>query len=391
MEQMYSSDPLVGNKLSAEIIPSEEPQEFALEDLERQPSIKVLRREDNTQPSYFGSWFNFIPPNKVIREDEYFSGTGQALGPDIWTSEEKLDAYLGYNSASGPKSLVEESAGNDSESTPYPPRLSLDLNYEDFESSEEFSIEGDYEYAENECEEFERTVSESGESDWSLSTISLDEAGIDILPMDKEMSDWNGMPPLLSNIVSEELGPVPITREQSDWTTMPPKLPPLMEDAKLEAPDFEPKQSDWSVMPKLLPPLMQSYASDPGDYIPMPESVVPPIEPQHAATWTTNLSESDALPPVAWLKTSPTAFEQLAIAPAYGLDTAAASGAHREMEILSNRNVAQPPLQSMPPVLYHNGGHYPPIAGHVNAPIAALQPQHALVHFPFITLAGSII
>merc|ERR1711953_997401 len=95
-------------------------------EMESFPSRKILAKKEtdaDEPPSYFARWFETVSPDKVIREDEYFWHTGQALDPDFWTSEEKLDAYLGMNEPHKPLWANEDEHTGAS----FPLSLSLDF------------------------------------------------------------------------------------------------------------------------------------------------------------------------------------------------------------------------------------------------------------------------
>ena len=193
---MYSSDMFVEQKTIEE-------SELQAGELERQPSMKILVRKegDNSEKSsYFARWFETVPPNKQIREDEYYWHTGQSLDPDFWTSEEKLDKYLGMNEPMTPMSE------SDSESGKFP--LSLSLNFDD-DDSESVSSVNDLDITRGELER------QSSASSWSLDTISVDEEIMEVPSFNPESSDWTRMPPVLPDL-GLNVAPQPLTREKSD-------------------------------------------------------------------------------------------------------------------------------------------------------------------------------
>jgi len=369
---MFSSDMFVDQNTIEE-------SELQAGELERQPSMKILVKKegDNSeQSSYFARWFETVPPNKQIREDEYYWHTGQSLDPDFWTSEEKLDKYLGMNEPMRP---VSES---DSESGKFP--LSLSLNFDD-DDSESVSSVNDLDVSRG---EFER---QSSASSWSLDTISVDEEIMEVPSFSKEWSDWSIMPPVLPDL-GLNVAPQPLTREKSDWTRMPDPLPPL--NQSLEAPGFEKAPSDWSEMPKLLPPLMQSYTSDPSEWVPMPDNMVPEAVPQ--VSWDAGLNEVQS--PPRWLRenNSGSTFTNFgsdgdpSIPRQFGLVNT------REMEILSSGDGTVGIDNNFPVAIPQQNAYFAPIGptlyNSMIQPMQQMQPQtNALVHFPFISLAASII
>jgi len=342
---MYSSE---GNDgiLSAEN-PMEESVSSEVGELERWHSMKILRTEE---PGWFAPWFKLVKPDQTIHEDEFFWRTGQPLNPDNWTDEDQLDRYLGLNE---PRQPALDDEDNEQEAG-FPLTLSLDLS--DDESYDSVEI----------IRDDESVI--SSESDYSLAAP----------PLDREVSDWTKMPPPLPKLPSAvKVQPQDLAREISDWTKMPKLLPPL-EMSSLEPPRMQSQVSDWSVMPPLMAPL----PSDPSQYHHVPNVV--PMAPQ--ISWETSDLRNVATP--MWLQdnTKPNFHQDFMVRP-IGLEYAASKGAsQREMEILSD--VPQPVMAA--PVLNGYGNGYPlQPTGVMGAP--NFHPQPALVHFPFITLAGSII
>lgn len=320
-------------------------------ELERWPSMKILR---TNKPGWFAPWFELVKPDQTIHEDEYFWRTGQPLSPDNWTDDDQLDRYLGLNQPHEP-AFIED----DENEADFPLTLSLDLSDDESEYDSTEVIRDD-----------ESVI--SSEFDYSLVASG---------PLDREFSDWSKMPPLLPKLPSAEaqLQPVELSREMSDWTQMPKVLPPLNEMSTLKPSSMQPQVSDWSLMPPLMAPL----PSDPSQYHHVPNLV--PMAPQ--ISWETSDPQNVATP--MWLKdnTNPNIHQNFMARP-QGLEYAASKGvSQREMEILSD--VPQPVMPA--PVFYNGYGHGMPLqpTGVMGAPSFHSQP--ALVHFPFITLAGSII
>lgn len=325
----------------------------SLEDveLERWPSMKILRVDAAEEPGWFAPWFKFTDPNKPIREHEYVWRTGQPLDPDNWTDDEMLDRYLGLNQSDN------EVDPEDAEDSGFPLTLSLDLSDE----------ESDYDVVEIIRDD------ESVGSAESVDSLHLVAPGLD-----REFSDWNEMPALLPKLepATVELEPKKLVREQSDWSEMPRVLPPLNEQTILETPQMEKQLSNWEEMP----PLMAHLPSEPTHYQHIPS--VLPMAPK--ISWEPSVPQNVAIP--TWLQENTNMnFHQGFLAPSVGMDYIASNGAiQREMEIPS----PQPILTA--PVLY-NGYGYGPVqqTGVMAAPFFPSQP--ALVHFPFITLVGNII
>jgi len=366
---MYSSDMFVDQDLDDLSIKESELQAG---ELERHPSMKVLVKKEgdkSEEPSYFARWFETVPPNKQIREDEYFWHTGQSLDPDFWTSEDKLDNYLGMNEPMRP---MWES---DSESAEFP--LKLSLNFDD-DDSESISSVNELDITRAELER------QSSASSWSLDTISVDEEIMDVPSFSKERSDWSQMPPLLPKL-ELNVAPQPLTREKSDWTEMPAILPPLNQD--LETPGFEKTTSDWSVMPNLLPPLMQTSISGPSEWVPMPDNMVPKAVPQ--VSWEAGLNEVQS--PPMWSTSFPNTGSDgdPSIPRQFGLVNT------REMEFLSSGDANIGVENNMPVAIPQQNAYFAPVGPvytSMGQPMQMMQPQtNALVHFPFISLAASII
>lgn len=172
---------------------------------------------------------------------------------------------------------------------------------------------------------------------------------------------------------------------------MPALLPPL--NQSLEAPSFEKAPSDWSEMPKLLPPLMQSYTSDPSEWVPMPDNMVPKAVPQ--VSWDAGLNEVQS--PPSWLReNSGSTFTNIgsdgdpSIPRQFGLVNT------REMEILSSGDGTVGMNNNFPVAIPQQNAYFAPIGptlyNSMIQPMQQMQPQtNALVHFPFISLAASII
>jgi len=325
----------------------------SLEDLELEewPSMKVLKAEEPA--GWFAPWFKFTDPNKPIRDHEYFWRTGQPLDADNWTDDESLDRYLGYNQSDN-EAVVEE---DDYEESGFPLKLSLDLS----------------------DEESEYDAVEIIRDDVSVSSVeSVDSVELIVPRLDREVSDWSLMPAVLPKLEpTVELEPKELVREPSDWSQMPKVLPPLPEQTILETPKMEKQLSNWDVMPAL----MNHLPSDPSQFHHVPS--VLPMAPQ--MSWEPSGSPPNVETPT-WLKQNTNLnFHQGYMAPSVGMDYVAANGAvPREMEIPS-----QQPIMTAP-VLFQGYG-YPPVqqTGVMAAPFITSQP--ALVHFPFITLVGSII
>lgn len=160
---------------------------------------------------------------------------------------------------------------------------------------------------------------------------------------------------------------------------MPALLPPLNEATTLEAPKMQPQVSDWSTMPPLMPPLMNTNYSDPSQFHPV-LNVVPTIVPQ--GSWETSMPQNVPTPQWLQVNANPT-FPQDVMARPNRLEFLDSNDVNtREMEFLSNA-----PQQ---PVMYGGYENYmlQQPTGVMITP--ALQPN-ALVHFPFTTLAASII
>jgi len=356
---MYSSDMFVDQDLDDLSIKESELQAG---ELERHPSMKVLVKKEgdkSEEPSYFARWFETVPPNKQIREDEYFWHTGQSLDPDFWTSEEKLDNYLGMNEPMRP---MWES---DSKSAEFP--LTLSLNFDD-DDSESISSVNELDVTRGELER------QSSASSWSLDTISVEEEIMDVPSFRKEASDWSQMPPLLPKL-ELNVAPQPLTREKSDWTKMPALLPPLKQD--LEKPSFEKTTSDWSVMPNLLPPLMQSTISDPSEWVPMPDNMVPKAVPQ--VSWEAGLNEVQS--PPMWSTSFPNTGSDgdPSIPRQYGLVNT------REMEYLSSGD-ANIGLENNLPVVAipQQNAYFAPVGQMYNPMVQPMQMQpqtNALVQY----------
>jgi len=210
--------------------------------------------------------------------------------------------------------------------------------------------------------------------DESVSSFEVDYSLV-APPLDRGVSDWTKMPAILPKLKAAELEPKELIREPSDWSKMPSVLPPLNEQTILETPEMQKQMSNWEVMPPLLAPL----PSDPSQYHHVPNVV--PMAPQ--ISWETSDLQNVATP--TWLQENTSSnFQQGFMAPSVGLDYVASNSAsQREMEI------SPQPIMTAP-VLY-NGYGYGPVqqTGVMAAPLIPSQP--ALVHFPFITLVGSII
>jgi len=376
---MYSSDALVETK-------AEDPSErnFEPEDLERQISMKVLqkKKEDALErPSYFARWFQLVPPDKTIREDEYFWHTGQALDADFWTDDEKLDNYLGLNDT--PRQPLweepEETSATKGEGAFSPPKLSLNFSEDDTESISSYGSDVEQLVADDELDR--RSSSESG---WDLDTISdVSEFELTTPGFRKEMSDWSEMPPVLPRLPLNDLSvkAEPITRELSDWSKMPNLLPPLNSQV---APD----------MGTLDVPVMNRFTSDPSEWVAMPSNMVPKAVPQ--ASWDSTISAEIDQPTPMWLRNEelsryPIPAEPIMVRQDLGLPNS------REMEFLSSVDDAQPSGVAAP-AMYGNGG-YAPVFPTVHPPAATapllVNPTpfnpHALVHIPFLHMAASII
>jgi len=346
---MYSSEGTDG--IFSADNPIEESESREVGELESWHSMKILRTEE---PGWFAPWFNLVGPDQTIHEDEYFWRTGQPLNPDNWANEDQLDHYLGLDKPKEP--VVED---EDEEESGFPLTLSLDLSDD----------ESDYDSAEIVRDDESVISSEVG---YTLAAPQFDRA----------VSDWTKMPPPLPKLPSAvvEVQPKELTREKSDWTKleMPKLLPPLNKMSSLEPPSMQPQVSDWSVMPPLMAPL----PSDPSQYHHVPNVV--PMAPQ--ISWETSDPRNVATP--MWLQdnTNPN-FHQDFMARPSGLEFASIGASQREMEILSD---APQPIMTAP--VLHNGyenGYSLQPTGVMAAP--TFHPQPALVHFPFITLAGSII
>jgi len=345
---MYSSDFVEENPDAADETLEGRDVDFEAEKLERFPSMKILVKKEgdkDEETSYFARWFETVPPNAPIREDEYHWPTGRALEPDFWTSDAKLDAYLGLNAPHEPRW---ESDSEDEEGP-----LTLSLNFTDDETDSVSSV-ADLDISRGDVE---RKSSVSSD-EWSLDTISLDDDMMEVPSFSKMTSDWSQMPDLLPKISFNKVAsPKPIARENSDWTQMPALLPPLhRQQSNLEAPSFEPTTSDWSVMPNLLPPLMTTYASDPSGWVPMPDNMVPTAVPQ--ASWDTDFQAPQ--PRLKWMhENHDYSFTGSDEDPTFAHQSG--SEYTREMEFLSsgaNGSANAPAFalqQSYAPVGYHNG------------------------------------
>jgi len=317
---------------------------FSAEDLMEETASREdveLERSPSEEPGWFAPWFKVIDPNKKIHENEYFWRNGQPLEADNWTDDASLDRYLGLNESDNEAVVDEEYDENE---TGFPLTLSLDLSDDD--------------------DEYDYDVVEIIRDDESVSSTEMDYSLV-APPLDRGVSDWTKMPALLPKLQSAELEPKELTREPSDWSKMPSVLPPL--NTILETPEMQKELSNWEVMPPLMAPL----PSDPSQYHHVPN--VMPMAPQ--ISWEPSGPQTVATP--TWLQQN--------TAPSVGMDYVASNGAsQREMEILSPH-----PIMTAP-VLY-NGYGYTPVqqTGTMAAPFIPTQP--ALVHFPFITLVGSII
>jgi len=220
---------------------------------QEQYSRKILPRiTESKQPSFFARWFEMIPPDAPIREEEYYWPSGQALEADFF-SDERYERYL--------NKPARRSSSVGSEEDFFLGLPPLDVLSESEESySRQSSIE----------------------SGWSVDDASVQGSGPPPLPLVRELSDWSQMPQLLPPLNK---------KEKSDWSQMPALLPPLPKaesGVDLKLPAFDQQQSDWSVMPAILPPLMDSKPSEPSDWVPMPENIVPASIQQES--W-------DAIPP----------------------------------------------------------------------------------------------
>jgi len=224
---------------------------------QEQYSRKILPRiTESKQPSFFARWFEMIPPDAPIREEEYYWPSGQALEADFF-SDEKYERYL--------NKPARRSSSVGSEDEIFLGLPSLDVYSE---SEESYSRQS------------------SLESGWSDGYSSVQDTVPSPPPMMRELSDWSQMPQLLPPLNK---------KEKSDWSQMPDLLPPLPKaesGVDLKQPAFDQKQSDWSVMPSILPPLMDSKPSEPSDWVPMPENIVPASIPQ--ASWEVIPPSNDA-------------------------------------------------------------------------------------------------
>lgn len=127
----------------------------------------VVVRRGNGE-SFFAKWFDAIPANQVIHEDQFFGPSGHALEPDNFPTEESLAKYLTTNSGL----LMEK--GSDFE-------LSLDLDESDSETSDEdLPLESDEE-----------------QENWPPPALP-------VLPWKEQTSDWSQMPPLLPKLSMDQ-------------------------------------------------------------------------------------------------------------------------------------------------------------------------------------------
>jgi hypothetical protein len=239
--------------------------------------LPKLEADKVERPSYFARWFEMVPPNKVIREDEYFWHTGQSLEPDYFTTDEKLDNYLATVDYSDSESHFDGRTSDDENVDTFAwSGLSLKLDLSDDEESDEVVID--------------EPVS-SRRSSSSFTYLDLEDSGdLVALEMAEQTSDWSQMPPLFPKLTE-----VSMNREVSDWSKMPEVLPPL-KDSLLQAPEFEKQISDWSVMPQLLPPLMTGHTSD---WVQMPQNIVPAnLMPQ--VSWEAHPPQT-MMPKKSWL------------------------------------------------------------------------------------------
>jgi len=366
---MYSSDTIVETE-------ADDPSEMSFEpgDLERQISMKVLqkKKEDALErPSYFARWFQLVPPDKTIREDEYFWHTGQALDADFWTDDDKLDNYLGLNDT--PRQPLWDEPGEISVTKVgesfSPPKLSLNFSEDDTESISSYGSDVETLVADDDLDR-----RSSSESEIEFATPGFR----------KEMSDWSEMPPVLPRLPVNDLSvkAKPLTRELSDWSKMPNLLPPLNSQvAPAEMDTFD-------------VPMMNRFTSDPSEWVAMPSNMVPKAVPQ--ASWDSTISAEIDQPTPMWLRNEelsryPIPAEPIVVRQDLGLPNS------REMEFLSSVEVTQPSGVAAP-AMYGNGGYanvFP--TAHPPAAIAPLLVNstsfnpHALVHIPFLHMAASII